>query len=784
MEKEPNCHNAKLRPGGVEDNHPSIPALFSAGNYAVVARDGKPGDWRTHAAFGLIGKLEQAVEGLSHLDSAEARYYTAVAYWIGGDEGAAADALRDLEGDAAASMLDLIRKPTVRVLAQLPWNRRAPHDLLSAAAADPKFEITNISFHPDDVRNRPYADIHEFWSSEEPPDFYTSAMVEWHLIPPNLRELPCPLLGVTSDYDLHIQGLLPWLRIFDSLITTDDPSWRALRGLVECPVSTFPKIFGVRQQPKARRDRLRDIDVFCSGTVIHPYYPDKAAIYHEIIKDERISSMFVNGFLAPVNYNAIMERTKLVLCFLRLSGATSTRALESLNNECATLVQNDSVLLLYLGPEEGVFPYNPERGDLTDVIQSVLGQWDEVEKCAARGAAMIREHFCLERVASQFFRYLAFVASSQGDRAQGSTGQGLVQKRIAVAKSWLPGNKIILRDIVHRHLEQWQQAAQGAPSSLEIIDAVRESTLELAAPWSVQDRGDPTGLMERIAQFYEANLPEHPRSLVMRFNFIRTSLHFGSPAHVSAALDRTARILQAAPDSWDAHPMEDVLSYDFASTFFNYRGYIDVVTGSLISGKNASPELTRLILASLNYYASHYGKEIKQARAAVELDGQFPYYKMRLAKLLASRRGPRDCKTAAAIAGDLIKDSILVLPAGDLLSSLGTRARLNRDEARSLAAHVRQAKRHTIVLEWPAVQKLRPHKPGRGPQRPLSNLAPANVGDLMTYRWKDADPPPPEALGPALAWAKSRIVRSLLYPGWRANLATVLGALATREERR
>jgi hypothetical protein len=67
----------------------SIRELFDAGNYATVAMTGGQDQWRTYAAMGLVGKGRDAIEGLRRFDGQEARFYSAVASWIDGDEATA-----------------------------------------------------------------------------------------------------------------------------------------------------------------------------------------------------------------------------------------------------------------------------------------------------------------------------------------------------------------------------------------------------------------------------------------------------------------------------------------------------------------------------------------------------------------------------------------------------------------------------------------------------------------------------------------------------------------------
>ena len=196
---------------------------FARGNYHHVAANGAPGDWRTHAALGLCGRTGPALHGLAALNDPQSRFHEWVIRSIDGDEAAAIRLLAPLENEHADNLLRLIRKPRISILSQLSWFRstHGPHNVLLGGEKDPKFEIRNISFAPGDLPNRPNADIHDYYDSADPPDLYLAEMIEWHVIPPNLQELPCPSIRQTGDYDLHIQMILPWLRLFDEVLITD-----------------------------------------------------------------------------------------------------------------------------------------------------------------------------------------------------------------------------------------------------------------------------------------------------------------------------------------------------------------------------------------------------------------------------------------------------------------------------------------------------------------------------------------------------------------------------------
>ena len=264
---------------------PKTSELFANGNYTVAARDGDLDAWQTWAARGVCGLKDAALAGLERFAEPEARFYEAVTHWIDGDDDSAArilETFRDSDAPCAQharNLLAMVRKPQLHVLAQFPWTRRAPFDLLTKGQSDGRFHIDNISFHPDDLANMPQADVHRYYDRANPPDFYTCMMTEWHVLPPNLHELPCPTIGQSSDYDAHIQCVYPWFNVYDEMLATDPTEWLELGRMSRKPVTTFPKVFGIDDNLPPVPACERDIDIFFSGTVL-PFVPPRQGPPH------------------------------------------------------------------------------------------------------------------------------------------------------------------------------------------------------------------------------------------------------------------------------------------------------------------------------------------------------------------------------------------------------------------------------------------------------------------------------------------------------------------------
>ncbi|MHB1425993.1 MAG: glycosyltransferase family protein [Gemmataceae bacterium] len=687
---------------------------FERGDYVTAAREGSAQEWQTYAALGLIGKTREAVEGLSRFDHPEAAFYSAVAHWIGGEDEEAIRLLEPIHTDHARNLLALLRKPRIDVLAQWPWVRCGCANLLAGAAADPRFRVANISFHPDDLPNKTYANIHDYCSSSGPPDFYVCTMVEWHLVPPNLQELSCPVFGQTGDYDLHIQTVYPWLELFDALLVTDPSEWLDVSRLVRVPVHTFPKSFGVPCDVPPLEQRTREIDVYLSGTMLHPYHPDKAQLLHQLLEDPRLHFKVINGFLAPADYYGDLARSKICITYVRHPTALPTRGLEALAMGCALIVQEDNVLTLFAGREQGVLTYQLARRDLSAAVRSILEHWPDFARRAEAGSRIIRRDFSLTRVASQYLRFLTFLAAKPRGPRSVCDAKKLYQKRGVLHKGWLPSQDLhrspVLKGIAIHNYRRLQAALTPESSSPHLhIDIARESVL-------ANCQGAEVGLVPTpkwlafLHNVYGTARQRFPRSLVVRFNHIRVMLHFGTPELVSEALELLNETLELPPSQWRIDAMEDVFPWDFFPQFFNYRGYFDRIAQHLMQGIPVEADLCRMILASLHAYrgfypAYHgfYSQAIDDYGAAAALDPEFSYYLLWYAEQLLQRGLPEDRLECCRHLHDLAAGSLVFREALAKLEAVGNMG----EEIARRAARVRDILRMQEDIPNPKLQ-LRP----------------------------------------------------------------------------
>src|SRR5262249_15394556 len=149
---------------------------------------------------------------------------------------------------------------------------------------------------------------------------------------------------------------------------------------------TFPKSFGVPADlpplppspsplpPPGGEERVRgerDIDVYLSGSMLHPYHPDKAGLLRQLLDVRDLRVKIINGFQVSADYYADLARSKICVSYVRHPTALPTRGLEALAMGCVLVVQADSVLTLYAGREHGVLTYQLERNDLPAVIREI-----------------------------------------------------------------------------------------------------------------------------------------------------------------------------------------------------------------------------------------------------------------------------------------------------------------------------------------------------------------------------------------------------------------------------
>lgn len=394
---------------------------------------------------------------------------------------------------------------------------------------------------------------------------------------------------------------------------------------------------------------------------------------------------------------------------------------------CTTIVQRGCALELYLGEDEGLLTYDSDAGDLVPAIQRVLRAWPEFEQRARRGAKIIRREFAMGRVASQYLRFLTFLAAKpRPGRTMVATGE-LVQKRSILKKGLLLGSSDVYQRQTTESLARWEPRLASAPTPHVAIDMARELVLEYAAASdNINGRPADEPSLARAFQLYRNGADRYPRSLVIRFNFVRAALHFGDPLTVTEALKLAQETLEQPSSHWTVDPMEDVFPWDFFPTHFDYRSYFDAVTNQVMGGPDASPSTVDLIRAALHNYLGHYDNQLSHREEAVALAPAFPYYKMRLALQLLQAGGSANYARAGSLLVELAEGSIVFQQAFDLLRKLKEKGLFSPPQFEELESTIRKAGQRLQVIETMGTERL------QSPPDPSAPPLPTRVSGRVT----------------------------------------------------
>jgi len=630
--------------------------LFQKGNYCAVAAYGYPDSWHKYAALALIALPDEAVAGLRRWNTPEARFYSGVAYWIAGLDHEAVVLLQGCELPQAKRLLKLIQKPKIKVLAQQSRKFRE---------VDSKFDVVSFGYEEGDLSATPYASIEAYYDPKDPPDFYACFVVEQREIPRDIQRFPGPTFGVTSDYDIHIQTIVPWLKALDQVVVAGPQEWQDVSTLTSGRVACFPKLYGYNSFASAIvSPNERTTDVFISGTIAHPYNPDKFEAVNAVFSMPEIKLYAIDGFVGSAEYLKQLGRSKVTFCYVRRPDEMPTRGLESLAMGVATVVQKESVLNYYFGEEQGLFVYN-NANDLPGVIRRILSNWEAVSQKVMNGCELARVEFSAGRTYSQYLRFLTVLASQEMPARQVVSPDDLYCKEIFCFRGYHIENEV-REERRAANMKMWTDLYLRKPSASILIDMAREAGIEAViqnyhpASASRSELCYSVDTLPSVWALYDAALSTFPLSLVVRFNFARCLLHFGDEAEVLYGLRLITETLAFNDSELNLELMQDVYPWDFFSQLFNYRSYFDAIFNALLRPAVPPPinEMKRLIRASLHCYLGHYADSDTNFKMACELDPAHSYYKFARAISLMQSGSMAQMVAAGPLLEELLSSSM------------------------------------------------------------------------------------------------------------------------------
>jgi len=661
--------------------------MFTAGNYAATARSGQTTEWQTHAALGLIGRPAQALTGLRRFDQPEARFYSAVAHWIAGDDDAAGRQLAGLDTLHAQNLLQLIQQPKITVMVQHSPSSGTSVDPFSGVAQDDRFDIRPVGpFQARAGSNqrqiRPYTSVEQLCDPQHPPDFYVCSRVEQQLIPTDLQRLDCPIIGDSLDFDRQLQTVYPWLQVFDEIVVSDPSRWEKMSILVSGPVSTFPKLLCIESKPgQIRPHEARPIDVIIARPTGDPDELDRAHLVHQLLQSHQLNMRFTDGTGESVP-TALLANAKICFAYDR-HGGIDPIALEALAHGCVVAARQESVLRLYTCGDQGLLTYDAAAPDLASVIQAIVRpatRRSGEEAARLRRVETILDEFSPARVGSQYLRYLTFLAARPHQRsATWPPTSPLDQKRAVTYGDPLARAGDLPEELRDRNVERWQERVNVDPCVRWVIDTAREIALECAQRTRRQDglQDEQRLMLGQALQLYRKGLMIFPRSLVLRFNYVRTALHLGTEEDLPQALQAIEDVLGMPAGHWQVDPLEDVHPRDFFGRFFNYGRYSDLLACELGAKDQQQREnnrdgraLVEPILASLHCYLGYYRESSEHFEQAMQYDPDFPFYRLAYARALLKHGSSSKHAVVAAMLASLARGSVVANEALDELARL------------------------------------------------------------------------------------------------------------------
>lgn len=611
------------------------------GNLAELARSAGNGWWvgaaRGFLSIDAVVQLQLIGESNPH-----ACFALAAAHWIGGDTKAAAALLAGLPNHRSARRLAaLIAQPQIDVLSFFPQDRKQPHQLALAGAADGKFQLRNVSFAPGDLANGPDADIRNFYTDGRPPDFVVAEMVEWQLLPRNLRACPAPLIGHTSDFDLHIQSVLPWLQQFDALLTVGDSEWAKLAALIgpeHCLV--YPAVFSVEPE-ELPPPGVRSIDFVLTQTVFSSSHRDKEAVLKRIIEVPGLDYVLHNGNMPLGSFQRLLQASKLTLSFIRHPESMPTRAMEALAAGCCCLIPPSSTLHLYVPPEHGLVPVDfDDPAALEHAILAVTrNELVRYQEAARRGAALMRSRFSATEVGTRYLRFLTVLAAVIGDApVRRPAPELLLQKHHACWLGPKPDNGKIetMAALRASNLE----LGTALPEERRFNEAGRDAVLNYELFARRQRAPSSPELAAASLEAFRLAIAVAPDALAPAFNFIRTAFHFGDEVAKVEATCLAQTVLARPKAIWRLTFADDLLAYDFYQSHAPTRRFTELLIDLATDGPDARAALIDGILATIHFYLGWYHETLASFRQCHALQPDFVEGRLQLARRLVETGEP------------------------------------------------------------------------------------------------------------------------------------------------
>lgn len=582
-------------------------SAFESGDYHAAAL-GTRECWQKYAALGMLGIVAPALAGLSRYTDDRSAFFHAATLFIAGRDRDALAILERLAAPEARALATLVAKDTIKVLAQLPYRRGGPQVLIEGLPGDPKFRVANHTPAPEDLPSPPDASVFDWYREDDLPDFYLCHMLEWHMPPADIHEAPFPVFAQTADTDIHIQLLRRWLPSFDAMFVTDTTEHAMVSRLLPGrTVAAAPSPFGWTElsgdpDPSSKN---RPIDVFMSGIMLRPYFPDKVRLLVKLLREQDLNVFIIDGAVDRRRYLEVMAHSKATLCYTRNQQALVTRGIDALGVGCVPVIARDNVLKLSL-PDDCDFEYSPDFSDVVPAVRGAIKAFDRSDP--GPRAARARDAFAPGTITSRHLRALTVHAAltSAGPR-QRVYEPMRDTRRNAQFINWPLPDDAYARGVFDHNARVFRNRLKRAWSSEAANNLAREYLVQCA---EAARRGEPNGTGPRLRfalRLLDIAIAKEPRRLVLWLNYIRAARLLGDDRLKARASARLAELLTKDEADWTVSIHDDVMPPDYSDHLIDQYAYFAhlarIPVGRDTSDAEIEDQLKRIILASLHWLA-------------------------------------------------------------------------------------------------------------------------------------------------------------------------------------
>ncbi len=201
--------------------------------YAATAADSV--HWCSDFARKMLEESldESSQLGTLNVQEEEPLFWSAALDWILARKNEAQQKLSLLNTPSSKRLLNLITKPKILIIAQMPIN-------FKTELHDSQIELITLGYENSKVENSPYSTLGSLCTRLAEADLFYCGSIEHHDIPLDIVRLHCPTIGYTSLQSRFLQSTAQWLFCFDHIVVPTSSDHKMLKTLTGRSVISMP----------------------------------------------------------------------------------------------------------------------------------------------------------------------------------------------------------------------------------------------------------------------------------------------------------------------------------------------------------------------------------------------------------------------------------------------------------------------------------------------------------------------------------------------------------------